>query len=927
MVLHLWILHSLLCFLPIPRYFLPPSIFIYSLMCRYELHEWLFTLHNSMENFKKRLQRMKERQQLEQNMEEQGVERGLEQHPSRPHTAESQRTNLSSSITISPSRRAPLPPQERLQWRPDRENGAVENASPNGLINGSPRRKPVRPAPVLPASIPPRGRTHSTSSGGPGLSGFYNDVALPPASFEYGMTTPTSISQTASYPPVGTGTFMPYGTESYRGGYNMESGQYVNTDPNITEMQSNQETSDAWSPRFHESSSLVLMQKVSNSLPEMLDDVEDSISPETLEEEEEQTRKTTKGSVSPSTGCHHTRHLSLMVGSKKDVTGVRHSGRRKLRSRSPPNLPPPPPPPSDSIERLLETSQDHDFQRSVGKGASYTSSVSTTSPGYSKVFHTISDIDKQLDNITENFTTSTVIKVSQPPKHPPPLPPTEEDTVDGFCVEDWMCDLPPSPTDQLGSSSHKNILPDQEVPLSPPHTDVLFDLTNGMAEEKPAETQHHVMFKEDVEAIPHYEPCVDHGDNGEAEEPGSVACVDHGDNGEAEEPGSVAAIKMRLFGKREAEATRYKKDGVLSPRNTHPASMTFSNDYFNNTNTVGGNNHTSYDHSESIITHDNVNNNNSERESIVVSELIASSVTAGKDDSGNKGTGNGTTPVPSEGVVGEAGTRPHYPKHNVYESPWDEKPISKFKEMGIVRKTMAHPKAQESTKEKTPPLVPPKQKQRNSIVQHIKFAEVYEKETPRPFATEVRNVLSLERRKKEAEVLVLSPTTSTQPSPPSPDTHHSSPDDGDSLLASISNILQATSRYGSVSLLNKEEASPSFPGNACEKTPPSTATLEPRITPRRELEKIRLAYHKDPFTSNLNTSVSSPYTQTNKTDQQSTSLVDSAPSSANSSPYNSRAAATGRAQQQHRVLTPSKKPDTQVTYDAKTQGHILRSLV
>ncbi len=91
------------------------------------------------------------------------------------------------------------------------------------------------------------------------------------------------------------------------------------------------------------------------------------------------------------------------------------------------------------------------------------------------------------------------------------------------------------------------------------------------------------MFKEEVEDIPiTYEPVAD-GNN------------DSADSADEDLPCSVAELKKRLFGDREGEAARYKREGPLSPSHTHPLNLTFEPTYFENTSETSA----------------NVNNNNS----------------------------------------------------------------------------------------------------------------------------------------------------------------------------------------------------------------------------------------------------------------------------------------------------------------------------
>lgn len=986
-------------------------------LCRYDLHEWLFTLHNGLENFKKKLQKAQERRQSEHRAEG-------EQPRSRTNTAESQQPrprastaeregqHLKPSATAGhtpPYRRAPPPPRERPQRRkPNREDGAVANASANGgekHDTSSPRRKPVRPAPVLPG----RPRQNSTSGGGPGLS---QEVPLSQNNlFGNEVTTPTVLSLPShSYSPAGAGRDRTlsqegYGTlESDREGYGtMESGQHVIMDLNISQNDRDPLSSDAedmLSPIHARSASdsLVLMQQVSSSLPEMLDEAGNSTSPETVEEGAEQKKKSKNDDLStknPGHGFKHTRHLSLLGGSKKEVRGghagrsrkkPRRGGSMKQRSRSPPNLPPPPPPPTDfGMERSSSSSQDQDLGN---KGLSNTP-ASTASLGFSEVLNTISDIDQQLDHLTESFTTTnTIITPSQPPSRAPPPPPTEMVTAtltfgqadlgpspvpqapspvaeaqhenEDFCEEEWMCDGPPNEDDQPDSSSRSGDTrpPDQEILIITPPRPPVRVSSNGTSAEKPSKKQHRVMFKEEVEDIPNYEPRVDQQEDVTTSSSDEETEIDP-------VPVGVAAIKLKLFGKQEKKATRYKKEGGLSPRHTHPENMFFSEEYFNtdvmddpNQDNVDDEHddydpapvdHAQYDqpHYEydgNVLAHqDNTNNNNSEEES-VVSELVSSSPPDPADDDIVKGE----DPAVPAMVVG--GERRRAPTHNTYESPWDEKPISKYRVIGIVRRTVTPPGAGGQVKEKTPPPVATKKNART--MQNIQFAEVSMKETPKPFATEVRNVHSLERNqlKKGRQ---LSPPTSppTQLSPPSPAAHlsptgTSTSDDGDSLLASISSTLQVTSRYGSDSLLNS--GGEVFPqgntgGSGSEKTTqPSTSSVTGllKTSSRGELEKIRAAHRKDfsasdPLPSSSVSTPISPLTQTTRPDQHSSPQLYSAPSSVNSTPYRSGVLATTRAKQQQRGMSSSRmtasldglERDTEVTYDTQSHARILRSLV
>ena len=72
------------------------------------------------------------------------------------------------------------------------------------------------------------------------------------------------------------------------------------------------------------------------------------------------------------------------------------------------------------------------------------------------------------------------------------------------------------------------------------------------------------MFKEEVEDIPNtYEPVADNRE----------------DSGDEAIPSSVAELKKRLFGEHEVEAARYKREGPLSPKYTHPLNVSFDEGY------------------------------------------------------------------------------------------------------------------------------------------------------------------------------------------------------------------------------------------------------------------------------------------------------------------------------------------------------------
>ena len=106
----------------------------------------------------------------------------------------------------------------------------------------------------------------------------------------------------------------------------------------------------------------------------------------------------------------------------------------------------------------------------------------------------------------------------------------------------------------------------------------------------------------------------------------------------------------------------------------------------------------------------------------------------------------------------QAWSAAHIEEENPYESPWDQRPVSKFRQSfspSITRKSKT-----------------------NSV--DFQVVEVSTHNAPVPKNTELRNVHSLERSRK----------------------HHSVQEMSSSLLESISHTLQEQSKYGSDSLLN-----------------------------------------------------------------------------------------------------------------------------
>lgn len=730
-----------------------------------------------------------------------------------------------------------------------------------------------------------------------------------------------------------------YGTLSDQDPFStMESGQHMVVDLNITQTdeispgdeasqedgrhgiggQAANERSQPSPVHIRSSSdSLILMHStVSNSLPDLINE-DSSGSPENPEE-----GVGVGGANMPH--ISHTRHLSLMGGMGGSFRGPssKQGGRKKKpkrassvkqRSRSPPNLPPPPPP-SDQVDGLASEVPE------------------AAANEFSGVLNTITDIDQQLDSMAQEFSTfkphpsptktspkranianillahPKVGKSPAPEQDPSPTPSDEGATGPAFHEEEWLCDLPKVVESRDGGPSQHSMTHAAGV-------------TNGVlvVSDKPLKPKHRVMFKEEVEDIPlnNYEPRVD------SSTPPSEDTV----------PTGVAAIKMRLFGYQEQEPTRYKKDGMLSPKYTHPANMTFSEGYFDvdtaryqYPSSPGENEITTY-HDRSPLSpprqqdsSPNINNNNSRGESATTATGIA----------------NGHTPKSDPFAIPED---PEEPQQNLYDNPWENKAVNK-----VVIRRSASPAGPMKEKSPPPPVAPRK------LGPKIQFAEVSVKETPKPIPTEVRNVHSLERKRTPQHLQSRYPQGRSSTSPPTPHGKEGgrasiSPptpkeDDSDSLLASISDTLQVTSRYGSDSFLsNGDSNTPAVADSAVRRS-----SVEVKMSSRGELEKIKAAHSKEvaPVVLKPSPLVQAaplmphplPLAQASKKPNQHSSPQIYP---ANVPNRGQRGVAKGRGgigiglgKAPHLATSLEalqRRKDTHVTYDASTQAHIFRSLV
>ena len=659
----------------------------------------------------------------------------------------------------------------------------------------------------------------------------------------------------------------------------MSSQEPVTTVVNLTGLESARhpimdldlsQTEEAPPPPAHiraASDSLVMMHETSQSMPDITAKHGDSSSPDEESQEEHSKPKPLALTCMDSPSTRHTRHLSLTIGpdGTKPTRKKRSTkGSLKLRSRSPPNSPPPPPPPESAPTD--SSSQDMPAQNPLSQTSPVlTSQASSASLGFSDVMNTISNIDQQLDHMAGSP------PMAPHPQHSPS--PTNDQhmtskqspsPVMAYREEEDDFLIPAPQIDEAGqlvtaadlerttateAAITKHIPPPLEfdnrdsvepvdgelTPDKAPEepTTASGEDTNQQVADKPLQNSdlklkpakssgknHRVMFKEEVEDIPPlYDPA--HDPSLDAHRDQYEPRVDK------EVPSTVAELKKMLFGdKSTAEVTKYSKEGSLSPRYTHPLNASFSADYEFHQDTS-----------------------------------LSSSTT--KEDIGPK----------PRAVSDKEGGEDE--EDGPYDTPWDQKPISKYSVVGVRRRSRDS-------------LTSP-------IGERVQFGEVSTHEAPTPGNTELRNVHSLERPPKHT---------------------HPKHDGKHSLLESISNTLQVQSKYGSDSLLNggstpqQANGSPQQPispqqlnGNAREpKSSPYNSPLQGRKAPRStrgELEKIKAEHRRDV--------------------QSSPQKMVPAPKSVRQAGFSPKPALSASWDGNLR--------STQVMYDANTQAHILRSLV
>jgi len=616
------------------------------------------------------------------------------------------------------------------------------------------------------------------------------------------------------------------------------------------------------------SDTLVMMHETSYSMPDITAKHGDSSSQDEESQEEHPKPKPLTCMDSPST--RHTRHLSLTIGpdGTKPTRKKRSTkGSLKLRSRSPPNSPPPPPPPecapTDSSSQDLPAQDPSPGQTSpVQTSPVLTSQTSNASLGFSDVMNTISNIDQQLDHMARSPPVAPHPQHSSSPTNDnhttskPSFSPVMAYREDG----DFL--IPPPQLNEAGqlvtaedperamvteSAITKHISPPHEFDNRDSAEPVDRELTlpkaqgeraseedtsqqgadkppqnNRDLKQKPAKSagkNHRVMFKEEVEDIPPlYDPAQDSSLDAHRDQ--------YEPRVDKEIPSTVAELKKMLFGAKSTdEVAKYTKEGPLSPRYTHPLNVSFGAEFHRDTS-------------------------------------LSPSTT--KEDIG---------PNPRAVNNKEGGGEDE--EDGPYDTPWDQKPISKYSVVG-----------RRSRDSLTSP-----------IGERVQFGEVSTHEAPTPGNTELRNVHSLERPSK-----------------------HTKHDGKHSLLESISDTLQVQSKYGSDSFLNGVFSTPQANGSPKQPISPqqlNSSAREPKSSPynspqqgrkaprstRGELEKIKAEHRRE--------LQSSPHSSPQK--------VVPAPKPARQAGFSPKPALSASWDGNLR--------STQVMYDANTQAHILRSLV
>ena len=540
---------------------------------RYDLHEWLFTLHNAIEAFKTKQRKAEERRRMPQRLRSNTVD---SIHVPPPPSSDTGSMGRVQSVT--PTRRAPPAPPV-----------AQATAAATGKTSSSPRRKPVRPAPVAPGARRNRSQTQPqlsppTSLTSQELIGSVSMVLESP---------PPSYSDASSGTPQEVGGVM----DSLGSGVHPVMDLNIHTEQDDIEQEVRHHHGNEGGIRSlrpqSASDTLLLMHQNSASLPDLMncEDQEVGVADGGVVTEgvAGEGRSRVQRSASGASQSRHTRHLSLIGNediranlkqSSRDHRKKRSSRRNgsiKLRSRSPPNMPPPPPPTTVEEEatngqtsslgpgaepKQLQKQEDDEMDFGInlqppppgqnGISGELPSQSSSSSVGFSDVMNTINNIDHELDDIV---VTPTKPSIPAPQRNTGSQVQQGEGVSfavgggggedsggvkDDFNEEEWLCDVPdhettpispanrPAPdggppsaeedsetepaqkksTNQMQAEHESFVSADQLVSggFLPAAT---VEMTSDPGSGKSGKGKHRVMFKEEVEDIPNYEPRVD----------------------------------------------------------------------------------------------------------------------------------------------------------------------------------------------------------------------------------------------------------------------------------------------------------------------------------------------------------------------------------------------------------------------------------
>ena len=395
---------------------------------------------------------------------------------------------------------------------------------------------------------------------------------------------------------------------------------------------------------------------------------------------------------------------------------------------------------------------------------------------------------------------------------------------------------------------------------------------------KPKPKRNKVMFKEEVEDIPSYEPRIDD----EEALPTEEECSE-------DIPSSVAALKQLLFG--QASTQKYLKEGPMSLRF---GAFVDTEDYDEELHEML----TPTSQQGQPQLHDQQPNHPDPH----YQHLTAFNESTNSETGGEVARGEG-----------EGGSSSQ-PWENEYDTPWDSKPISKFSVVGHRGKLTPSPAHRTESFE---------------VVSHT---------TDLPGNMERRNVNSLERQLKHDPNSSVSPRqdlgySGGTYSQPSSNLEFTDPGIQDSdLLHSISATLQTRSKYGSDSLLTSFSQG-DVPANYYQQQ--GRAAMQQAKSgvrsARGDLERIRTK-HKRAIT--LPMSYSGP--QTSKL-QHKKALSRSHQSVSHSGVTGDGGRGQGRATSYHGGGGLARKtqsvdqlqvdPSTLVTYNTYTKSHTLQSLV